>query len=77
MTPDPRRVIRSIVHWLPRWRTETWDATRDAHRGNQCTMLRMTRRGSGVTVDYTFHPLARTSKSVPSLTGRFELLRTA
>jgi hypothetical protein len=37
-------------------------------------VLRLARRGSGVSVEYTFHPFA--GADVQATTGRFELLPT-
>jgi hypothetical protein len=59
-----------LPHSGQRFRTETWWS----HRGNQCAMLRIARRGSGTVVDYTFHPLVKAATtSAPPTTGRFEL----
>jgi hypothetical protein len=60
-----------LPHSGQRFRTEAWRA----HRGNQCAVLRLARRGSGVTVEYTFHPLA--GAPVPAMTGHLELLPRA
>jgi hypothetical protein len=56
-----------LPHSGQRLRTGAWTG----YRGNQCVMLRMARRGSGVSVEYAFHPFARSG--VSALTGRFEL----
>ncbi|MGH7388037.1 MAG: hypothetical protein ACREM3_01075 [Candidatus Rokuibacteriota bacterium] len=57
-----------------RFRTGEWRS----HRGNQCLVLRLARRGSGVSVDYTFHPLAGPEHgNVPATTGHLDLLRTS
>ena len=60
-----------LPHSSQRFRTESWLA----HRGNQCAVLRITRRGAGVAIDYVFHPFADTT--VPATTGRFNLLPSA
>ena len=59
-----------LPHSGQRFRTNAWLA----HRGNQCAVLRMTRRGTGIAIDYTLHPLALAD--VPPTTGRFHLLPT-
>lgn len=70
---DAAKPPSHLPHSGQRFRTATdWRG----HRGNQCAVLRMTRRGAGVEVDYTFHPIAGTG-DVPATTGRFELRRTA
>ena len=43
-----------LPHSKQRFRTEAWRA----HRGNQCAMLRIARRGSSVSIGTTFYPLA-------------------
>jgi hypothetical protein len=64
---DGKKPPSHLPHSSQRFRTEAWRT----HRGNQCAVLRLARRGSGVTVEYTFHPLATTD--VPPTTGRFDL----
>ena len=62
-----------LPHSGQRFRTGAWRA----HRGNQVVTLRMARRGAGVAVDYTFHPLiASASSVVPPTRGHFELSPT-
>jgi hypothetical protein len=56
-----------LPHSGQRFRTGAWTG----YRGNQCVMLRLARRGFGVSVEYTFHPFARSG--VSPLTGRLEL----
>ena len=59
-----------LPHANQRFRTGPWRA----HRGNQCAVLRMARRGAGVSVEYTFHPLITTARSgAAPTTGRFDL----
>jgi PhoD-like phosphatase len=67
---DGKKPPSHLPHSSQRFRTEAWRA----HRGNQCAVLRLARRGSGVSVEYTFHPFA--GAGVPATTGRFELLPT-
>jgi hypothetical protein len=68
---DGKKPPSHLPHSGQRLRTETWRV----HRGNQCAVLRLARRGSGVSVEYTFHPFA--GASVPTTTGRLELLPTS
>ena len=59
-----------LPHADQRFRTGPWRA----HRGNQCAVLRMARRGTGVSVEYTFHPLVTSARSgAAPTTGRFDL----
>jgi hypothetical protein len=67
---DGKKPPSHLPHSSQRFRTEAWRA----HRGNQCAVLRLVRRGTGVSVEYTFHPLA--GAGLPAMTGRFELLPT-
>lgn len=59
-----------LPHADQRFRTGPWRA----HRGNQCAVLRIARRGTGVSVEYTFHPLVTAARSgAAPTTGRFDL----
>jgi hypothetical protein len=50
----------------------------DQHVGNQFLIMQMARRGTGVDVEYTFHPLAGPDRdNVSATTGRIELRRTS